>query len=344
MHRKARRLALAEAPILFFSVVLCWQNVKIHECLLGMPNFQCIGAGSVPPPISCRTLGRAARRKARHLALAEAPILFFSVVLCWQNFKICEYLLAMPSFQCIGGGSVPPPMPCRTLGRAARQKARPLALAEGPNLFSLSYCVGKTLKCVNVCLQRPVFNALGVAVCRPQLVAGRWAGRRAKRRVTWPWRRRRFSFSLSYCVAKTLNSVNFCLQCLVFIASGVAVCHPRCLARHWAGRHAERRIAWPSRKRRFFFSLSYCVGKTLKSVNVCLQRPVFNASGPAVCRPQSVAGRWAGRRAERRVAWPWRRPECNFLSCFGRIICGKMRCRGKTGVAMQCTASRLQTL
>ena len=104
----------------FFSIVLCWQNVKICECLLATPSFQCIGGDSVPPPISCRTLGRAARRKARRLALAEAPILFFSVVLCWQNFKICECLLAMPSFQCIGGGSVPPPMPCRTLGRAAR--------------------------------------------------------------------------------------------------------------------------------------------------------------------------------------------------------------------------------
>ena len=43
-----------------------------------------------------RTLGRAMRRKARRLALAEAPILFFSVVLCWQNVKICECLLGMP--------------------------------------------------------------------------------------------------------------------------------------------------------------------------------------------------------------------------------------------------------
>ena len=92
---------------------------------------------------------------------------FFSVVLCWQNVKMCECLLATPSFQCIGGGSVPPPMACRTLGRAARRKARRLALAEAPNLFSLSYCVGKTLKSVNVCLQRPVFNASGAAVCRP---------------------------------------------------------------------------------------------------------------------------------------------------------------------------------
>ena len=152
---------------------------------------------------------------------------FFSIVLCWQNVKMCECLLATPSFQCIGGGSVPPPISCRTLGRAARRKACRLALAEAPNLF---------------------------------------------------------------------------------------------------------------------ISLAYCIGKTLKSVNVCLQRPVFNASGPAVCRPQSVAGRWAGWRTERRVAWPWRRPECNFLSCFGRIVCGKTRCGGKAGVAMHCTASRLETL
>ena len=55
---------------------------------------------------------------------------FFSVVLCWHNVKMCECLLAMPSFQCIGGGSVPPPMPCGTLDRAARRKARRLALAE----------------------------------------------------------------------------------------------------------------------------------------------------------------------------------------------------------------------
>ena len=151
---------------------------------------------------------------------------FFSVVLCWHNVKMCECLLAMSSFQCIGGGSVPPPMPCRTLGRAARRKACRLALAEALNLFSLSYCVGTTLKCVNVCLQCPIFNALGAAVCRPQ----------------------------------------------------------------------------------------------------CL------------------AGRWAGRRAERRVAWPWRRPKCNFLSCFGRIVFGRTRCRGKAGVALQCTASRLETL
>ena len=127
---------------------------------------------------------------------------FFSVVLCWQSFKICECLLAMPNFQCIGGGSVPPLMPCRTLGRAAHRKARRLALAEAPNLFSLSYCVGKTLKCVNICLQRPIFNASGPVVCCLQSVAGRWAGRRTKRRVAWPWRRRQIFFLCRIVLAK----------------------------------------------------------------------------------------------------------------------------------------------
>ena len=52
---------LGGGAVLFFSVVLCWQNDKFYECLLGMPSFQCIGGGSVPPPMPCRTLGRAAR-------------------------------------------------------------------------------------------------------------------------------------------------------------------------------------------------------------------------------------------------------------------------------------------
>ena len=125
-------------------------------------------------------------------------------------------------------------------------------------------------------------------------------------------------FSVSYCVAKTLNSVNVCLECPVFNASGAAVCRPQCLAGRWAGRHDERRIAWPWRRRGFFFSLSYCVGKTLKCVNVCLQRPVFNASGAAVSRPHQIAARWAGRCAKRRVAWPWRRGHYNI---FGVVSC-----------------------
>ena len=111
----------------------------------------------------------------------------FSLSYCvGTTLKFCECLLAMPSFQCIGGGSVPPPMHYQTLGRAARRKARRLPWRRRRILFSLSYCVGKTLKCVNVCLQRPVFNASGAAVCRPQCLAGRWAGpARRKARRLW---------------------------------------------------------------------------------------------------------------------------------------------------------------
>ena len=141
-------------------------------------------------------------------------------------------------------------------------------------------------------------------MCRPQRLAARWAGRCAERRVAWPWRRRRFSFSVSYCVGKTLKVVNVCLQCSVFNALGAAVCCPQRLAARWAGRCAERRVAWPWRWSRAFICLSYCVCKTLNSVHVYLQSPVFNASGAAACRPQWLAARWAGRRAERRLAWP----------------------------------------
>ena len=142
------------------------KTLKSVNVCLECPVFNASGAAVCHPQwLAGRWAGwRAERRVAWPWQRRRFS---FSVVLCWQNFKICECLLAMPSFQCIGGGSVPPPISCRTLGRAARRKARRLALAEAPNLFSLSYCVGKTLKSVNVCLQRPVFNASGMAVCRP---------------------------------------------------------------------------------------------------------------------------------------------------------------------------------
>ena len=131
---------------------------------------------------------------------------------------------------------------------------------------------------------------------------------------------------------------------MVFNASGVEVSRPHQVAAHWAGRCIKRRVAWPWRRGHCIFLVSYRVGKMLHSVKVCLKCPVFNALGAAMCRPQSVSGRWAGQRAKRRIAWPLWRPKCNFLSCFGSIVCGKTRCRGKTAVAMQCSASRLVTL
>ena len=93
----------------------------------------------------------------------------FGVASCWQNVKIIECFLKMRGFHCIGDGSVPPPPNCR----AARRKARCLALAKAPILLFVSYSVNKMLKFVNVYLECPVFNALGAAVCRPQSLAGR---------------------------------------------------------------------------------------------------------------------------------------------------------------------------
>ena len=114
----------------FFCSISRLQGVKNREDLLKMRGFQCIRGRSVPPPPSCRTLGQGMRQKARRLALAEEPMQFFGVVSCWQNVKICEGLLEIPNFQCIGGGSVPPPISCRTLGWVARRKARRLALVK----------------------------------------------------------------------------------------------------------------------------------------------------------------------------------------------------------------------
>ena len=127
---------------------------------------------------------------------------FFCVVFCWQNVKICECLLGMPSFQCIGGGSVPPQCITGCWGgrRAERRVAWPWRRCR--SFFSVPYCVDKTLKSVNFCLQRPVFNAWGAAVCRPQSLARRWAGQRAERRVAWPWQRRRIFFLYRIVLAK----------------------------------------------------------------------------------------------------------------------------------------------
>ena len=103
--------------------------LKVRNCMLYQKILKtnCV---SLPP-----NAGPGDAPKGASPGLGRGAEPFFSVVLCWQNIKICEFLLATPSFQCIGGGSVPPPMPCWTLGRAAGRKAHCLALAEAPNLF-----------------------------------------------------------------------------------------------------------------------------------------------------------------------------------------------------------------
>ena len=100
---------------------------------------------------------------------------------CWQSVKNCKGLLEMHSFQCIGGGSVRPPPSCHTLGQAMRWKVCHLALAEAWMHFFVAYHVGSVWKSTKVCLNCPVFNALGVAMYYPKWVARRWARRCAKR-------------------------------------------------------------------------------------------------------------------------------------------------------------------
>ena len=62
--------------------------MKIHEDLLKLPSLQCIGGSSVPPQMSCQTLGQVMRRRAHRLALAEACMHFsvlFLVCSVWEN-------------------------------------------------------------------------------------------------------------------------------------------------------------------------------------------------------------------------------------------------------------------
>ena len=126
----------------FFGVVYCWQYVKTREGLLELCSFHCIGSSSVPPPMRCWTLGRAMHRKACRLALVEACMLFFCVVSCWQCVENHEGLVKLCGFHSTRGGSVPPPMSCRTLGGAMDLKVCRLGLVEACMLFSALYLVG----------------------------------------------------------------------------------------------------------------------------------------------------------------------------------------------------------
>ena len=62
--------------------------------------------------------------------------------------------------------------------------------------------------------------------------------------------------------------------------------------------------------------------------------------------PHRVAACWAGRCAERRLAWPSLAGGLNAICCLvldaSRV--GKRVAKVIIGVAMQCTASRLETL
>ena len=69
---KSTLFGLGRGVNAFFYIVSCWQSVKIHEDLLKLRGFHYMGGGSVPPPMSCQTLGKVTRQKPHCLALLEA--------------------------------------------------------------------------------------------------------------------------------------------------------------------------------------------------------------------------------------------------------------------------------
>ena len=108
----------------FFSVSYCvGKTLKSVNLCLQCPVFNALGA---------------AHRKARRLALAEAPLHIFCVVSCWQNVKICECFLKMCGFHCIGGASVPPPPEFPDTRLADALKGASPGLGGGANP---SFCV-----------------------------------------------------------------------------------------------------------------------------------------------------------------------------------------------------------
>ena len=160
-----------------------------------------------PHRVAGRWAGRCAKRRMSP-SLGAGVNAFFCSVSHSQRVKIHEDLLKMRGFQCIGGGSVPPHrVAARWAGRCAKRRVA-LALAEAPMHFFVSYHVGKMLKSVKVCLKCLVFNALGAAMCRPQSVAGRWAGRSCQKARRLPWHGGLNAF---FCLVSGLECVGKCV-------------------------------------------------------------------------------------------------------------------------------------
>ena len=105
----------------------------------------------MPPPITFRTLGQAARQKARRLALEEAPMQVFGVASCWQNVKIYECFLKMRGFHCIGGSSVPPPTELADARPGNAPKGTSPGLGGGLNAI---FCLVSGASCVGKCVAR----------------------------------------------------------------------------------------------------------------------------------------------------------------------------------------------
>ena len=73
---------------------------------------------------------------------------FFCVVSCWQNVKIFECFLEMRGFQCIGGGSAPPPPELPDARPGDAPKGTSPGLGARINAF---FCGVSRLQLVKIC-------------------------------------------------------------------------------------------------------------------------------------------------------------------------------------------------
>ena len=116
----------------FFCTVFGWQCVENHEGLVKECGFHCIGAGGVPAPMSCHTLGRAMHQNAHWLTLPEACMgVFVSFIDGTVCKKDSDELVKERGFVCIGVDGAPPPNALPKAGPGDAPKAMSLGFSGG---------------------------------------------------------------------------------------------------------------------------------------------------------------------------------------------------------------------
>ena len=86
-----------------------------------------------------------------------------------QSEKNRKGLLKLLRFQCIGGGNVPPPMSCQTLGQAMRRKVRCLGLGGGVNAFFGIVSCWQSVKNHEGLLKLRGFHCIGAGSAPPPM-------------------------------------------------------------------------------------------------------------------------------------------------------------------------------